>query len=171
MARLEKAGELPVHAALRLTNNSTQEDVLYRVQTTSPATYRVRPSHGRISVGKHVDIQVMMVTDPVRADKFLVKYVTVSSHLPQGEFMEQFQKAENEALEHRLRVTVTGEAEQRSVVSERESPVASQTGSLQNVNGESLTSELKEAKAKIQVLVSKNQELSKALEDAKVWLI
>ncbi|PJF17080.1 hypothetical protein PSACC_03136 [Paramicrosporidium saccamoebae] len=170
MPCLEKAGELPVHATLRLTNSSKQEDVLYRVQTTSPATYRVRPSHGRISVNQHVDIQVMMVTDPVRADKFLVKYVTVPSSLPQGEFMEQFQAAENEAMEHRLRVAVTNETF-GSTVSERESPVVSQTGSLQNVNGESLAAELKEAKAKIQVLVSKNQELTKSLEDAKMRVL
>lgn len=172
----KKGGELPIHTTLRLANNSKALDVLFRVQTTSPSTYRVRPSHGRIAAGSQVEIQVMMVTEPIRADKFLVKYVTVSHSLPQGEFMKQFQEAEESAQEHRLRVSLVGETEgggeskAESVASERNESPVSRAGSQPNIM-ESLTAELKEAKAKIQTLVAKNQELTKALEDSKVPLI
>lgn len=98
-----------MHATLRLTNTSQAVDVLYRVQTTSPAIYRVRPSHGRIPAGGANELQVVMVMDPVKADKFLIKYVTVSRSLPQGDFTKQFSEAESTSQEHRLKVSVVGE--------------------------------------------------------------
>lgn len=96
----------PLTCTLKLTNSSGALDCLFRIQTTSPSTYRVRPSHGRIAAGATQDVQIVMVTDPVKSDKFLIKYVTVSRSLPVSDFSKQFSEAEATTKEHRLRVTV-----------------------------------------------------------------
>lgn len=53
-------------------------DVVFRIQTTSPATYRVKPSNGRLKSSAPVaTIEITMTSTPVKADKFLVKYAAV----------------------------------------------------------------------------------------------
>lgn len=49
----------PVQDTLKITNLLADQDVLFRVQTTSPLTYRVKPSNGRIAAGESVSIQGM----------------------------------------------------------------------------------------------------------------
>lgn len=42
---------------ITITNKSTTDALLFRIQTTSPLSYRVRPSHGRIGPSESIDIQ------------------------------------------------------------------------------------------------------------------
>lgn len=183
-----------------------------------------------------MEVQIVMVTEPTKADKFLVKYVTVAHSLPSGDFMSQFQEAQASCQERRLRVSVVegGESELAAVHEEKKgegeeeddekekgseasreetasmkrtgsmASVASMTGSIRSLPGaepsaalissavsasgspsmnkatnsshsslsfasqnEEVQRELREARAKIQMLVAKNQELTKALDDAK----
>lgn len=179
------SNEPPVTTTLRLTNTSRALDVLFRVQTTSPTVYRVRPSHGRIPANSHLDVQVVMVSDPVKADKFLVKWVTVAHSLPHGDFAKQFQEAEGSARERRLRVNITGasgangnERAPAAVVTQGGDSTPTSKGastaslaslaSLPSMSQETLIAELKEARARIQALSTQNQELSRSLEETKV---
>ena len=223
MLYIERVGEAPLTVTLCLHNTSSTDDVLFRIQTTSPTIYRVRPSHGRISAMSSTETQVVMVGEPVKADKFLVKYTTVATETATGDFLPMFEQAAAKmAMERRLRVvllgsdgaevggsgtgagTGTGNAKEDNATLRRDStsppskradPVkrsdsfASQhsiTSTPPAVIHESMESpptvagtvmsesalqaELKEARSKIQLLVAKNQELSKALDDAKVTL-
>ena len=166
---------MPVHATLRLFNDGPDKDVLFRVQTTSPATYRVRPSHGRIAAGGQTEVQVVMVSDPVKVDKFLVKWVAVPHDTPHDDFMKQFQEAEETPQERRLRVNFIAAGEPSQSPSASVSAIASAASdkpedAAPSDNGQSTEAsivELREARAKIQVLVTKNQELTKALEESK----
>ena len=47
----------PVQDVLKISNLLGDQDMLFRVQTTSPLTYRVKPSNGRIGAGESVSIQ------------------------------------------------------------------------------------------------------------------
>lgn len=159
------------------------------MQTTSPTVYRVRPSHGRIPAGSHLEVQVVMVSDPVKADKFLVKWVTVAHSLPHGDFAKQFQEAEGSSRERRLRVNITGvegsNGDESSTTAaaggaygkERKESLAGENGSVSQgastaslaaMSQDALMAELKEARARVQALSSQNQELSKSLEEVKV---
>jgi len=59
------------------------------VQTTTPTAYRVRPSHGRIPPGEHADVQIVMMSESERSDKFQVKYVTLDADVPAADFITQ----------------------------------------------------------------------------------
>lgn len=72
---------------INIRNTLPSSDLLFRVQTTSPLSYRVKPSHGRIPVGESVDIQVIMVADSKKADKFLIRCAPVD-HEATGEFAD-----------------------------------------------------------------------------------
>lgn len=221
MLYIERVGEAPLTVTLCLHNTSSIDDVLFRIQTTSPTIYRVRPSHGRISAMSSTETQVVMVGEPVKADKFLVKYTTVATDTATGDFLPMFEQAAAKmAMERRLRVVLlgsdgaevggigtgagTGNAKEDNATLRRDStsppskradpvkrsdsfasqhsinstpPVAphesmeSPPAIAGTVMSESaLQAELKEARSKIQLLVAKNQELSKALDDAKVTL-
>jgi len=57
-------------------------DVVFRVQTTSPANYRVKPSNGRLTTEEPtVRVEITMVNAPVKVDKFLIKYAPVPEGL------------------------------------------------------------------------------------------
>lgn len=45
------------HAFLKVKNVANDFAVLFKIQTTSPIHYRVKPSHGRIEVGETKEIQ------------------------------------------------------------------------------------------------------------------
>ena len=141
----------------------------------------MRPSHGRIPSGTHADIQVVMVNEPTRADKFLIKHVTVAHSLPHGDFLKQFQEAEGSARERRLRVVLLGASstsdgtgarengERKDSIVDTESHSGSMVSLHEGSSGASSASlELREARSKIAALTSKNQELTKALDEAKV---
>ncbi len=81
MIETEAEGSLesnPVQDVLKITNLLSDQDILFRVQTTSPLTYRVKPSNGRISAGETVSVQVVMIAESTKPDKFLIKYAPIS---------------------------------------------------------------------------------------------
>lgn len=69
--------QAPVQDTLRIINLTGDQDILFRVQTTAPLTYRVKPSHGRIPAGETAIVQVVMVADSTKVDKFLIKYAPI----------------------------------------------------------------------------------------------
>lgn len=70
---------------LTLHNKSSSAALLFRIQTTSPLSYRVKPSHGRIGPGSSVTIAFIMVSVSAKPDKFLIKYVLLDESQPNGE--------------------------------------------------------------------------------------
>ena len=84
------AGEANIiQDTLKISNLSPDQDVLFRVQTTAPLTYRVKPSHGRIAVGETAVVQVVMVAESNKVDKFLIKYAPIDPNVPaDGSFIE-----------------------------------------------------------------------------------
>jgi hypothetical protein len=66
-------------------NNENSEPVVFKVKTTAPKHYCVRPNSGRIEPGKTVDVQVLLqamkeepAPDAKCKDKFLVQTVAVT---------------------------------------------------------------------------------------------
>lgn len=74
-----------VSQVLRLAN-SNKDPVAFKVKTTAPKQYCVRPNSGRIEPGQHVEVQVLlqaMKDDPAPdarcRDKFLVQSVAIGA--------------------------------------------------------------------------------------------
>jgi hypothetical protein len=82
-------GSSGLTSSICLRNNHHALPLLFRIQTTSPLQYRVRPSHGRIVPGDRVNVLVVRIGAPppvhaasgpkgslahLPADKFLVKF-------------------------------------------------------------------------------------------------
>ncbi|KAJ5653365.1 hypothetical protein N7490_000368 [Penicillium lividum] len=92
---------------LRL-GNSTNEPLVFKVKTTAPKHYCVRPNSGRVEPGKQVDVQVLLqamkeepASDAKCKDKFLVQSVAVTRDM---EFAN-FEKASKSAVvERKIRV-------------------------------------------------------------------
>ncbi|KAJ5811081.1 Major sperm protein [Penicillium robsamsonii] len=96
---------------LRLSNPN-EESVVFKVKTTAPKHYCVRPNSGHIQPGKTVEVQVLlqaMKEDPAAdakcKDKFLVQAVPVSRGLEDasvGQIFDQTPKAD--VVERKIRV-------------------------------------------------------------------
>ncbi|KAJ5963532.1 uncharacterized protein N7479_003408 [Penicillium vulpinum] len=96
---------------LRLSNPN-EESVVFKVKTTAPKHYCVRPNSGHIEPGKTVEVQVLlqaMKEDPAAdakcKDKFLVQAVSVSHGLEEasvGQIFDQTPKAD--VVERKIRV-------------------------------------------------------------------
>lgn len=84
-------GTTGLGATINISNASLGDTqaILFRVQTTSPLSYRVRPSHGRIPPGGSVAVHIALAVDSKKADKFLVKWVAVDASL-EGDFNDMF---------------------------------------------------------------------------------
>lgn len=87
LTRLDVAGPLTqlVKRTLSVTNSSNQHAVAYKVKTTAPKQYCVRPNSGRIEPGETVEVHVLlqpMKEDPAPGqkcrDKFLVQSVAIT---------------------------------------------------------------------------------------------
>ncbi|KAL2867892.1 putative integral ER membrane protein Scs2 [Aspergillus lucknowensis] len=97
---------------LHLTNNN-QESVVFKVKTTAPKHYCVRPNSGRIEPGKHVEVQVLLqamkeepAPDAKCKDKFLVQTVTVTKDMEYANVGSIFEKATKASIQERkIRVT------------------------------------------------------------------
>ncbi|EEH18476.1 hypothetical protein PABG_07537 [Paracoccidioides brasiliensis Pb03] len=82
--RFQRPFTREVSQTLTIENNNT-EPVAFKVKTTAPKSYCVRPNSGRIGAGESVDVQVLlqaMKEDNAvvhTKDKFLVQSVTVST--------------------------------------------------------------------------------------------
>ncbi|KAL4956582.1 PapD-like protein [Aspergillus filifer] len=97
---------------LHLTNNNP-EAVVFKVKTTAPKHYCVRPNSGRIEPGKHVEVQVLLQAmkdepspDAKCKDKFLVQTVAVTQDMEYANVSSIFEKATRSAIQERkIRVT------------------------------------------------------------------
>ncbi|CAG7944345.1 unnamed protein product [Penicillium nalgiovense] len=96
---------------LRLTNPN-EDSVVFKVKTTAPKHYCVRPNSGHIEPGKTVEVQVLlqaMKEDPAPdakcKDKFLVQAVPVSRGLEDASVSQIFdQTAKGDVVERKIRV-------------------------------------------------------------------
>ncbi|KAH8697231.1 putative integral ER membrane protein Scs2 [Talaromyces proteolyticus] len=101
-----------VAEVLRL-RNPNGEPVAFKVKTTAPKHYCVRPNSGRIEPGKHVEVQVLlqaMKEDPPAdakcKDKFLVQSVAITGDLEFSNVTSIFEKAPKASVQERkIRVT------------------------------------------------------------------
>lgn len=97
---------------LHLTNNNP-DAVVFKVKTTAPKHYCVRPNSGRIEPGKHVEVQVLLqamkdepAPDAKCKDKFLVQTVAVTKDMEFANVSSIFEKATKSAVQERkIRVT------------------------------------------------------------------
>ncbi|KAJ5229622.1 hypothetical protein N7489_010330 [Penicillium chrysogenum] len=96
---------------LRLTNPN-EDSVVFKVKTTAPKHYCVRPNSGHIEPGKTVEVQVLlqaMKEDPAPdakcKDKFLVQAVPVARGLEDASVSQIFdQTAKSDVVERKIRV-------------------------------------------------------------------
>lgn len=67
-----------VRCTLTLTNTSSNFDILFRVRTTQPNFFKVKPSHSIIKALASLEISILLSPDSeFRSCKFMVKYVTI----------------------------------------------------------------------------------------------
>ncbi|KAL4878571.1 PapD-like protein [Aspergillus karnatakaensis] len=92
---------------LHLTNNNS-DAVVFKVKTTAPKHYCVRPNSGRIEPGKHVEVQVLLqamkdepADDAKCKDKFLVQTVAVTKDMEFANVGSIFEKATKSAIQER----------------------------------------------------------------------
>ncbi|KAL4819096.1 PapD-like protein [Aspergillus spinulosporus] len=92
---------------LHLTNNNP-DAVVFKVKTTAPKHYCVRPNSGRIESGKHVEVQVLLqamkdepAPDAKCKDKFLVQTVAVTKDMEFANVSSIFEKATKSAIQER----------------------------------------------------------------------
>ncbi|EAW10159.1 putative integral ER membrane protein Scs2 [Aspergillus clavatus NRRL 1] len=89
-------------------SNSNAEPVVFKVKTTAPKHYCVRPNSGRIEPGKSVDVHVLLqamkeepASDAKCKDKFLVQTVAVTGDLEFSNVSSIFEKASKSAIQER----------------------------------------------------------------------
>lgn len=209
--------------SLTLSRSSTCDEkstVIYRIQTTNPSLYRVRPSIGILDPKTpSVEVDITMASYPTKKDKFQVRSLVVTEELPlassedNGDIvLKAFTDAQGKGAtvsDHKMLVIAPPKPEE-PVVEEKENSVpdvqsaqtaeaaTSTTATEQQVPAEAgkkikqedgdaiakpasektpikdeasematLRAELQEAKAKIQILVAKNQELTASLSTAQ----
>ncbi|CRG85443.1 putative protein C17C9,12 [Talaromyces islandicus] len=118
-----------VTETLRL-RNSNSDPVAFKVKTTAPKHYCVRPNSGRIEPGKHVEVQVLlqaMKEDPPAdakcKDKFLVQSVSITGDLEFSNVTSIFEKAPKASVQERkIRVTFLPAEGPNGVASTEEEP-------------------------------------------------
>ncbi|PYH95149.1 VAMP-associated protein [Aspergillus ellipticus CBS 707.79] len=88
--------------------NENAEAVVFKVKTTAPKHYCVRPNSGRIEPGKQVDVQVLLqamkeepTLDAKCKDKFLVQTVSVTRDMEFANVTSIFEKASKTSLQER----------------------------------------------------------------------
>ncbi|KAB8239841.1 phosphatidylinositol-binding protein scs2 [Aspergillus alliaceus] len=89
-------------------NNDNQEPVVFKVKTTAPKHYCVRPNSGRIEPGRTVDVQVLLqamkeepTPDAKCKDKFLVQTVAVTRDMEFANVTSIFEKASKASIQER----------------------------------------------------------------------
>ncbi|KAJ5812253.1 PapD-like protein [Penicillium riverlandense] len=92
--------------------NLNEEAVVFKVKTTAPKHYCVRPNSGRIEPGKAVDVQVLLqamkeepALDAKCKDKFLVQSVSVTRDMEFANVTSIFEKTpKSSVVERKIRV-------------------------------------------------------------------
>ncbi|OKL58952.1 hypothetical protein UA08_05704 [Talaromyces atroroseus] len=117
--------------------NPQDNPVAFKVKTTAPKHYCVRPNSGRIEPGKHVEVQVLlqaMKEDPPAdakcKDKFLVQSVAVTGDLEFSNVTSIFENAPKASIQERkIRVNyLPAEAANGVAPTEEELPAYSSPG-------------------------------------------
>lgn len=117
--------------------NPHSDPIAFKVKTTAPKHYCVRPNSGRIEPGKHVEVQVLlqaMKDDPPAdakcKDKFLVQSVAVTGDLEFSNVTSIFEKAPKASIQERkIRVNyLPAEASNGVVPTDEELPAYSSPG-------------------------------------------
>lgn len=90
--------------------NTLPYSIAYKVKTTSPEKYRVRPSSGMIRAGSQVEVVITLqqgYQNTVHKDKFLIMAMEVANESGEN-VVELWKSAQKESImEHRLRCSVT----------------------------------------------------------------
>lgn len=85
------------NATFTISNKHPQNSILYRVKTTNPKAYRVKPSHGRLLHSCLTAINIDLAGEGKRSDKFQVKWVVLSNEqddqYDDNDFNDIFEKA------------------------------------------------------------------------------
>ncbi|KAL1983221.1 hypothetical protein VTN96DRAFT_395 [Rasamsonia emersonii] len=117
--------------------NPNSEPVAFKVKTTAPKHYCVRPNSGRIEPGRHVEVQVLlqaMKEDPPLdakcKDKFLVQSVAITGDLEFSNITSIFEKVPKAAIQERkIRVNyLPPNAPNGAAVPDEEPPAYSSPG-------------------------------------------
>ncbi|EED23752.1 integral ER membrane protein Scs2, putative [Talaromyces stipitatus ATCC 10500] len=117
--------------------NPQSDPIAFKVKTTAPKHYCVRPNSGRIEPGKQVEVQVLlqaMKEDPPLdakcKDKFLVQSVAITGDLEFANVTSIFEKAPKAAIqERRIRVAyLPADIPDGSAQTEEEPPAYSSPG-------------------------------------------
>ncbi|KAL1968805.1 hypothetical protein VTN77DRAFT_1166 [Rasamsonia byssochlamydoides] len=117
--------------------NPNSDPVAFKVKTTAPKHYCVRPNSGRIEPGKHVEVQVLlqaMKEDPPLdakcKDKFLVQSVAITGDLEFSNITSIFEKVPKAAIQERkIRVNyLPANVPNGSAVPDEEPPAYSSPG-------------------------------------------
>ncbi|GFF65187.1 hypothetical protein CNMCM6936_001564 [Aspergillus lentulus] len=89
-------------------SNTNPEPVVFKVKTTAPKHYCVRPNSGRIEPGKNVDVHVLLqamkeepAPDAKCKDKFLVQTVAVTGDMEFSNVSSIFEKASKSSIQER----------------------------------------------------------------------
>ncbi|KAF9887886.1 phosphatidylinositol-binding protein scs2 [Aspergillus nanangensis] len=89
-------------------SNENSDAVVFKVKTTAPKHYCVRPNSGRIEPGKTVEVQVLLqamkeepADDAKCKDKFLVQTVSVTREMEFANVTSIFEKASKSAIQER----------------------------------------------------------------------
>ncbi|KAG2024556.1 hypothetical protein GB937_003748 [Aspergillus fischeri] len=89
-------------------SNTNSEPVVFKVKTTAPKHYCVRPNSGRIEPGKNVDVHVLLqamkeepAPDAKCKDKFLVQTVAVTGDMEFSNVSSIFEKASKSSIQER----------------------------------------------------------------------
>ncbi|PCH40228.1 VAMP-associated protein [Wolfiporia cocos MD-104 SS10] len=100
-----------VKRSLAITNNNDQP-VAFKVKTTAPKTYCVRPNSGRVEPGETVEVQVMLQAmkeePPLNVkckDKFLIQSTLISSEKESMSLQDIWNDVTEEVHSQKIRVT------------------------------------------------------------------
>lgn len=89
--------------------NTLPYSIAFKVKTTSPEKYRVRPSSGKIKAGSQVEVVINLqqgYQNTVHKDKFLIMAMEVANESGES-LIELWKSAQRESImEHRLRCSV-----------------------------------------------------------------
>ncbi|XP_032385467.1 motile sperm domain-containing protein 2 [Etheostoma spectabile] len=122
--------------SLIILNNVTKNQVAFKVRTTAPEKYRVKPSNSSCDPGASVDIVVSLHggSQASPQDRFLVMAAEMDNAVSQE--LSQFWKEvpKTKVMEHRLRCHVLESVKPQTLTPLRDSPVETGTNGQQELN-------------------------------------
>lgn len=178
-------------AKFTMKNVLSTDAVLFRIQTTSPLSYRVRPSHGRIEPGETQEVHIVMMSESKKNDKFLVNFAATTEPANSAlDFAAQFAAVDGVSQKNRMRcvfpssfgllaasgsggpispvvpslVSASVDDAMLHLETASNSPVAASERLTESKEQLKESKELKEARARIEQLTALNAELVASIE-------